>query len=112
MSGLKHRQRRSQQIMFAERDYEKIERAEQEDRLRPQVTVLDFVEKDNMVITMHCRDRPKLLFDIICTLTDMDYVVFHGVVHTGKMEAFQCLEAAIERRTSEDGGFSGPGDWP
>ncbi|PWA34207.1 ACT domain-containing protein ACR6 [Artemisia annua] len=35
------------------------------------------------------RDRPKLLFDIICTLTDMEYVVFHGAVHTGKMEAFQ-----------------------
>lgn len=87
--GYMHRQRRLHQIMFAERDYEKIERAEQEDRLRPRVTVLDCVEKDYTVITMHCRDRPKLLFDIICTLTDMEYVVFHGVVHTGKMEAFQ-----------------------
>ena len=75
--------------MFAERDYEKIEKAEHEDRLRPQVTILDCVEKDYTVITMHCRDRPKLLFDIICILTDMEYVVFHGVVHTGKMEAFQ-----------------------
>nr|GEY08796.1 ACT domain-containing protein ACR6-like [Tanacetum cinerariifolium] len=125
--GYMHRQRRLHQIMFAERDYEKIERAEHEEkesRFRPQVTVLDCVEKDYTVITMHCRDRPKLLFDIICTLTDMEYVVFHGVVHTGKMEAFQeyyirhvdgcpvsseaerervmqCLEAAIERRTSE-----------
>ncbi|XP_071696186.1 ACT domain-containing protein ACR6-like isoform X1 [Rutidosis leptorrhynchoides] len=122
--GLTHRQRRLHQIMFAERDYEKAEQEDKENSLRPKVTVLDCVEKDYTVITMFCRDRPKLLFDIICTLTDMQYVVFHGVVHTGKMEAFQeyyirhvdgspvsseaerervmqCLEAAIERRTFE-----------
>ncbi|XP_076888067.1 ACT domain-containing protein ACR6-like [Bidens hawaiensis] len=123
--GLVHRQRRLHQIMFAERDYEKVEKTDEKDnRLKARVTVLDCVEKDYTVVTMHCRDRPKLLFDIICTLTDMQYVVFHGVVHTGKMEAFQeyyirhvdgsplsseaerervmqCLEAAIERRTSE-----------
>ncbi|KAI7727846.1 hypothetical protein M8C21_013781 [Ambrosia artemisiifolia] len=123
--GFMHRQRRLHQIMFAERDYEKVEKTEEkENKLRTRVTVLDCVEKDYTVVTMHCRDRPKLLFDIICTLTDMQYVVFHGVVHTEKMEAFQeyyirhvdgspvrseaerervmqCLEAAIERRTSE-----------
>ncbi|KAF8748346.1 hypothetical protein HU200_012932 [Digitaria exilis] len=27
-------------------------------------------------------DRPKLLFDVVCTLHDMDYVVFHGTVDT------------------------------
>ncbi|KAL7610656.1 hypothetical protein Lser_V15G13351 [Lactuca serriola] len=124
--GFTHRERRLHQIMFAERDYENVGRVEQEEkenRWRPQVSVLDCAEKDYTVITMRCRDRPKLLFDIICTLTDMQYVVFHGVVHTGKMEAYQeyyirhidgspvsseaerervmqCLEAAIERRTS------------
>lgn len=122
--GFTHRERRLHQIMFAERDYENVRRVEREEKWRPRVTVLDCVEKDYTVITMQCRDRPKLLFDIICTLTDMQYVVFHGVVHTGKMEAYQeyyirhidgspvsseaerervmqCLEAAIERRTSE-----------
>ncbi|KAJ0450708.1 putative [Protein-PII] uridylyltransferase [Helianthus annuus] len=124
--GFMHRQRRLHQIMFAERDYEKVEKTEQEkeNKLRTRVMVLDCVEKDYTVVTIHCRDRPKLLFDIICTLTDMQYVVFHGVVRTEKMEAFQeyyirhvdgspvsseaerervmqCLEAAIERRASE-----------
>ncbi|KAL4568168.1 hypothetical protein LXL04_023774 [Taraxacum kok-saghyz] len=125
--GFTHRERRLHQIMFAERDYENVGRAEREEKentSRPHVTVLDCAERDYTVITMRCRDRPKLLFDIICTLTDMQYVVFHGVVHTGNMEAFQeyyirhidgspvsseaerervmqCLEAAIERRTSE-----------
>ncbi|CAN4079077.1 unnamed protein product [Withania somnifera] len=126
--GFTHRDRRLHQIMFADRDYVKVRRAEQgavEDlKSGPCITVYDCSEKDYTVITMRSRDRPKLLFDIVCTLTDMQYVVFHGVVHTGKMEAYQefyirhvdglpisseaerervilCLEAAIERRTSE-----------
>ncbi|KAF2301856.1 hypothetical protein GH714_029898 [Hevea brasiliensis] len=113
--------------MFADRDYEKVEMVglgRHEDKSsRPHVTVLN-IEKDYSVITMRSKDRPKLLFDIVCTLTDMEYVVFHGMVNTGRMEAYQefyirhvdglpisseaererviqCLEAAIERRASE-----------
>ncbi|PQQ19939.1 ACT domain-containing protein ACR8-like [Prunus yedoensis var. nudiflora] len=71
-----------------------------------------------------CKDRAKLLFDVVCTLTDMDYVVFHATIKTagdrGHMEFYirhtdgtpisseperqrviQCLQAAIQRRASE-----------
>lgn len=126
--GVTHRERRLHQIMFADRDYEQVERAAEgkvDDKCsRPHVTIVDCIEKDYTVITMRSKDRPKLLFDALCTLTDMQYVVFHGVVHTGRMEAYQeyyirhvdglpisseaerervrkCLEAAIERRASE-----------
>ncbi|XP_044501504.1 ACT domain-containing protein ACR6-like isoform X2 [Mangifera indica] len=124
--GVMNRERRLHQIMFDDRDYERVERTlgRVEDKSsRPQVTVLN-IEKDYTVITMRSKDRPKLLFDIVCTLTDMQYVVFHGMVDTGEMEAYQefyirhvdglpissdaererviqCLEAAIERRASE-----------
>jgi UTP:GlnB (protein PII) uridylyltransferase len=120
--GGTNRDRRLHQIMFADRDYERIEREEKGSR--PHITVLDCLQKDYTVITMRSKDRPKLLFDIICTLTDMQYVVFHGMVSTGPKEAYQefyirhvdglpisseaerervmqCLEAAIERRASE-----------
>lgn len=86
-----NRERRLHQIMFDDRDYERVEKAvgRREDRSsRPQVTVLN-IEKDYTVITMRSKDRPKLLFDIVCTLTDMQYVVFHGMVNTGRMEAYQ-----------------------
>ncbi|KAL2240660.1 ACT domain-containing protein ACR6 [Sesamum indicum] len=126
--GVTHRERRLHQIMFADRDYENIERSEgggvHDKSSRPHVIVADCTEKDYTVITMRSKDRPKLLFDIVCTLTDMQYVIFHGVVHTGRMEAYQeyyirhvdgvpisseaerervmqCLEAAVERRGSE-----------
>ncbi|KAF2322911.1 hypothetical protein GH714_032027 [Hevea brasiliensis] len=125
--GITSRERRLHQIMFADRDYERIERAglvrHKDESSRTHVTVLN-IEKDYSVITMRAKDRPKLLFDIVCTLTDMEYVVFHGMVNTGRMEAYQefyirhidglpissdaeqerviqCLEAAIERRASE-----------
>ncbi|KAG6720309.1 hypothetical protein I3842_03G053600 [Carya illinoinensis] len=126
--GVTNRGRRLHQIMLADRDYERaggtgVGRIENKSS-RPHVTVFDCIQKDYTVITMSSKDRPKLLFDIICTLTDMQYVVFHGVVETGRMEAYQefyirhvdgfpisseaerervaqCLEAAIERRASE-----------
>ncbi|KAL8538470.1 hypothetical protein ACS0TY_000468 [Phlomoides rotata] len=126
--GTTHRERRLHQIMFADRDYERVETSERggvhTKTSRPNVIVADCTEKDYTVITLRSKDRPKLLFDIICTLTDMQYVVYHGVVHTGTVEAYQeyyirhvdgvpisseaerervmqCLEAAIERRGNE-----------
>ncbi|CAN0925065.1 ACT domain-containing protein ACR6 [Linum grandiflorum] len=125
--GAMSKERRLHQIMLADRDYERVGRVglgSLEDKSRPHVTVLN-IEKDYSVITMRSRDRPKLLFDIVCTLTDMEYVVFHGMVNTsGRKEAYQefyirhvdglpisseaererviqCLEAAIERRAYE-----------
>ncbi|XAR52028.1 [Protein-PII] uridylyltransferase [Bertholletia excelsa] len=126
--GVTHRERRLHQIMFADCDYEGTGRAEwvniKDKNLRPHVSVMNCIEKDYTMITMKSKDRPKLLFDIVRTLTDMQYVVFHGLVYTGRMEALQeyyirhvdglpisseaerervkqCLEAAVERRASE-----------
>ncbi|KAL5724419.1 ACT domain-containing protein acr6 [Ranunculus cassubicifolius] len=121
--GVTHKERRLHQMMFADRDYERFEKVGEDKGSRPQVILLDCVERDYTVVTMRSKDRPKLLFDTIFTLTDMEYVVFHGTVHTGRMEAYQeyyirhvdglpisseaerqrvtqCLEAAIERRAS------------
>ncbi|KAF3775147.1 ACT domain-containing protein [Nymphaea thermarum] len=122
--GHTHTERRLHQMMFADRDYERGERASSDDQLRPQVTVTDCTDKDYSVVTIRCKDRPKLLFDTVCTLTDMQYVVFHANVDAERPEAYQeyyirhidgspvnseaerrrviqCLEAAIERRVSE-----------
>ncbi|GJR20074.1 reverse transcriptase domain-containing protein [Tanacetum coccineum] len=76
------------------------------------VSVVDCIEKDYTVITLQCKDRPKLLFDIACTITDIEIVVCHELSSLGLMEklictkaehdrVMLCLEAAMERRTSE-----------
>ncbi|ONK60539.1 uncharacterized protein A4U43_C08F19660 [Asparagus officinalis] len=122
--GETHTDRRLHQMMFDDRDYERCDQSIGDESLRPNVTVVHWYDKDYSVVTIRCKDRPKLLFDIICTLTDMQYVVFHGNVNSEGPEAYQeyyirhvdgspvnseaerqrviqCLEAAIERRVSE-----------
>uniref|UniRef100_A0A5B6ZN44 ACT domain-containing protein ACR n=1 Tax=Davidia involucrata TaxID=16924 RepID=A0A5B6ZN44_DAVIN len=123
--GVTHTERRLHQLMFADRDYERAAGDEASDeRQRPNVNVVNWYDRDYSVVTIQSKDRPKLLFDTVCTLTDMQYVVFHGNVDAEGPEAYQeycirhvdgspvksdaerqrlihCLEAAIERRVSE-----------
>ncbi|KAM3229772.1 hypothetical protein ACQJBY_060536 [Aegilops geniculata] len=88
------------------------------------VAVQEWGERGYSVVTVSCRDRPKLLFDVVCTLTDLDYVVYHGTFDTDgdhaqqefyirrldgraissegeRQRVIQRLQAAIERRASE-----------
>ncbi|XP_012478800.1 ACT domain-containing protein ACR4 [Gossypium raimondii] len=119
-----HTDRRLHQMMFADRDYEQTGDDVLEDRQRPNVDVVNWYDKDYSVVTIRCKDRPKLLFDTVCTLTDMGYVVFHAKIDTEGPQSYQeyyirhvdgspvksdaerqrvtqCLEAAIKRRVSE-----------
>lgn len=119
-----HPERRLHQMMFADRDYMRSDDEATDEKQRPNVTVTNWDAKDYSVVTIRCKDRSKLLFDIVCTLTDMQYVVFHAKVDTEGPDAYQeyyirhidgfpvnseaerqrviqCLEAAIERRVSE-----------
>ncbi|XVE85700.1 hypothetical protein DITRI_Ditri17bG0111700 [Diplodiscus trichospermus] len=119
-----HTERRLHQLMFADRDYERTGDDVLDNRQRPNVDVVNCYDKDYSVVTIRCKDRPKLLFDTVCALTDMDYVVFHANVDTEGSESYQeyyirhidgypvksdaerqrvtqCLQAAIERRVSE-----------
>ncbi|CAL9071401.1 unnamed protein product [Musa textilis] len=118
-----HTDRRLHQMMFADRDYERKSPSPPAST-PPSVSVQNWVERGYSVVTVQCRDRPKLLFDIVCTLTDMEYVVFHGTIDTDgdlahqefyvrhkdgspvsseaeRQRVIQCLQAAIERRSSE-----------
>lgn len=79
--------RRLHQLMFADRDYER--RGGPGAGARVRVGVESWGERGYSVVTVECRDRPKLLFDVVCTLTDMEYVVFHGTVDTDADRAHQ-----------------------
>ncbi|KAJ0968730.1 hypothetical protein J5N97_021607 [Dioscorea zingiberensis] len=117
-----HPDRRLHQLMFEDRDYERVSSGG-ESCSPPSVSVQIWVEKGYSVVNVQCRDRPKLLYDTVCTLTDMEYVVFHGRIDTDgdrahqefyirhkdgspisseaeRQRVIQCLQAAIERRAS------------
>lgn len=82
-----HGERRLHQMLFADRDFERLDCANYNSR--PHVTILDCSDRDYTAVTIRSKDRPKLLFDTVCCLTDMQYVVYHGTVVTGRMEAYQ-----------------------
>ncbi|KAL8089096.1 ACT domain-containing protein ACR8-like [Apium graveolens] len=118
-----HTERRLHQMMFTDRDYERkpIIRTNGDS---PIVSVQNCLERGYSGVNINCKDRAKLLFDVVCTLTDMEYVIFHATVKTvfsrANMEFFirhidgtpisseaekqrviLCVRAAIERRASE-----------
>ncbi|XP_020977885.1 ACT domain-containing protein ACR4 isoform X3 [Arachis ipaensis] len=128
--GSTHKERRLHQMMYANRDYDTCDEdcngstSDESNKKKPIVTVDYCADKVYTVVNLRCLDRPKLLFDAVCTLTDMQYVVYHGTAIAEGPEAYQeyyirhidgypisseaerqrvihCLEAAIKRRTSE-----------
>ncbi|GFP86464.1 act domain-containing protein acr8 [Phtheirospermum japonicum] len=119
-----HAERRLHQMMFADRDYERDPIVETCDVDSLVVSVQDYFQRDYSVVNVHCKDRTDLLYDVVCTLTDMEYVVFHATVDTSadrasleffikhmdgspisseaeKQRVILCLRAAIERRASQ-----------
>ncbi|KAK7307811.1 hypothetical protein VNO77_41204 [Canavalia gladiata] len=118
-----HADRRLHQMMFADRDYERTPILKFTSD-NPVVTVQNWAEWSYSVVNVQCKDRMKLLFDVVCNLTDMEYVVFHATINTNGDQAYlefyirhkdgtpisseperqrviQCLKAAVERRASE-----------
>lgn len=93
--GVVHTERRLHQMMFADRDYERGSDEALDEKLRPYVNVVNWYDKDYSVVTIRCKDRPKLIFDAICTLTDMQYVVFHGNVEAAGPEAHQVSDTLV-----------------
>ena len=87
--GVTHTERRLHQMMFADRDYERGNNEELDEKQRPNVSVVNWHEKDYSIVTITSKDRPKLLFDTVCTLTDMEYVVFHANIDAEGPEAHQ-----------------------
>ncbi|XP_062215221.1 ACT domain-containing protein ACR4-like [Phragmites australis] len=119
-----HIERRLHQMMLDDGDCEQLQQRAPDQFQRSNVTVRNWNDKDYSVVTIRCKDRPKLLFDTVCTLTDLHYVVFHANIdakenqsyqefyvrhvngspmntETERLQVIQCLEAAIERRVSE-----------
>ncbi|RYQ80945.1 hypothetical protein Ahy_Scaffold1g107008 isoform A [Arachis hypogaea] len=118
-AGRTHTERRLHQLMYADRDYESCRGCD-----GTHVSVSRCKDKGYWVVNVRSRDRPKLLFDTVCVLTDLHYVVFHAAIRSKSSMAEQeyfikhavagacldeeserqklilCLIAAIERRVS------------
>ena len=61
----------------------------QKRKRRAAVEVSTCADSQYLMVTVRCRDRPRLLFDTVCTLTDMQYAVHHGHADSADGWAFQ-----------------------
>lgn len=89
--GSTHKERRLHQMMYADRDFDANDvdcRSTSEGR-KPLITVENCTDKGYTAVNLRCADRPKLLFDTVCTLTDMQYMVYHATVIAEGPEAYQ-----------------------
>ena len=58
--------------------------------VQPEVTVSHFDgHRGYSYIYVRCADRPKLLFDTVCTLADLQYSVFHATIDSAGGIAYQ-----------------------
>ncbi|XP_017217412.1 ACT domain-containing protein ACR1 [Daucus carota subsp. sativus] len=95
--GLTHTERRLHQLMAADIDYYMLfpysngtkngSGSNRDNQGGTQVTICN--EKDYSTVTVSSRDRPKLLFDTVCALTDMHCVVFHAAISSHGSTAIQ-----------------------
>lgn len=81
-----HTERRLHQLMMADKDYEN---SAYDKRYETIVTVENCPQKGYSVVIVTSPDRPKLLFDTVCTLTDLQYVVFHATASSKESVAYQ-----------------------
>ncbi|XP_010484442.1 PREDICTED: ACT domain-containing protein ACR1-like [Camelina sativa] len=127
-----HTERRLHELMYAEGDYENCsdcdcfsgDRCDALWRGRcERIHVAIEACNGYSMVNVKCRDRPKLLFDTVCALKELQFVVFHAVAgakgSTAEQEYFirkkngctletevqrerlrHCLVAAISRRAS------------
>ncbi|CAL4927114.1 unnamed protein product [Urochloa decumbens] len=140
VQGRVHTERRLHQLMHDDRDYEsgpaptpvdeelfsmgeKAAIARTARRAETRVSIDGWEERGYAVVKMTSRDRPRLLFDTVCALTDMHYVVFHATVgsqgplaiqeyyirhkdgrtvdsNAERQKVARCLVAAVERRAT------------
>ncbi|XP_022867844.1 ACT domain-containing protein ACR2 [Olea europaea var. sylvestris] len=129
-------ERRLNQLMLSVRDFDGPSQAltansitmgsdsDEDERKKASVSIESCNEKGYSIATIQCKDRRKLMFDTVCTLTDMQFVIFHASIDwlctSGIQEYFirhingcvlntesekervvKCLEAAIVRRVCE-----------
>ncbi|KAM0942724.1 putative [Protein-PII] uridylyltransferase [Dioscorea sansibarensis] len=130
-----HKEHRLHQLMLANHDFDEstgsarasfssVGSNSDEDGRRTTVSIDPCNEKGYSCVNVECPDRPKLMFDIVCTLTDLQYGIFHASITSHGLYAYQeyyirhnegfilnsehekqrvakCLQAAIERRVCE-----------
>lgn len=105
-------ERRLHQLMLSVRDFDgqcgpnmsrstpssAVGFGDEEGMRRTAVYIESCEEKGYSIVSVDCKDRPRLMFDTVCTLTDMQYVVFHASIGCHGDYAFQVRITSINNQ--------------
>lgn len=88
-------ERRLHQLMLSVRDFDiptsPPTSPPESDNTKTCVSIERCIEKGYSIVTIQCKDRRRLMFDTVCTLIDMQYVIFHASVDACRGYAYQVL---------------------
>ncbi|XP_020589112.1 ACT domain-containing protein ACR3-like [Phalaenopsis equestris] len=83
-----HTERRLHQLLQEYKDYE-IADKDNTTECPSQVSIESWKERDCLVVNVKSKDRPKLMYDTLCALTNLNYEVFQGFTSTKDSVAVQ-----------------------
>lgn len=95
--GMTTVERRLHQLLLLGRDFDRVTGSGQVGvgmdnkgkRKKRSVCIESCDEKGYSIVTVRSEDRRRLMFDTVCTLTDMQYLIFHASVDSYKGYAYQ-----------------------
>lgn len=64
--------------------------------VRPDIEITYSPTQDYWIVLIKSKDRPKLLFDTVCTLADLNYDVFHGTIDSEETDAVQVRRPGLK----------------
>lgn len=94
-------ERRLHQLMLSVRDFDEPASESSSSPMIPmglgpdrngqnlRISIEEWNEKGYSVVNIKCKDRRRLMFDTVCTLTDMQYVIFHASACAREGYAYQ-----------------------
>lgn len=105
-------ERRLHQLMASLRDFDdpssepstsprsSLELQGSEEGMKAIVYIEGCYQKSYSIVSVECRDRPRVMFDTVCTLIDMQYVIFHASVRCRDGYAFQVTSSHVRNKVA------------
>jgi predicted amino acid-binding ACT domain protein len=78
-----------QLMMLSIDDFDEDFNCSYKEKEKIMVTVESCKQRGYTIVNIECKDHSRLMFDIVCTLTDMDYDIFHAYTRSQEGYAFQ-----------------------
>ena len=97
-------ERRLHQLMLSVRDFDMpgsepstsprsiLKCGADDEGMKAVVSIESCHQKGYSIVSVECIERPRVIFDAVCTLIDMQYVISHASISSSEGYAFQVIK--------------------